>query len=166
LVDVVVGLGGRFELGVGSGYTYAIQGLTQDSGYDGFTVQLLTRMQVVDAPGFKLAWRIDPGFFVSYDINGSHDKFLFLQLGLALEAGFPIHEAVSVNASLSVPAWVGGSGEGIAIGIPILLGVGLEVHPSRHVALTLTVKAGPTVAAATSGSEFTLYALGGVAFAF
>ena len=160
-IDVVGGVGGGFELGVRGAFDYVIQGLV-DAGayYPGFGVQLLFRKQFIDAPGLKVAWRIDPGFFVNYDVN----RFS-LVLGLGLEAGLLINPALSLNFSFSVPVWVGGGGEASGAGIPLLFGAGLEFHPSAHVALTLTGKVGPTVAV-SGRAGLTLYALGGVAFVF
>lgn len=165
-VDVVCGVGGGFELGARGAFDYAIQGLVDASAYyPGFTVQLLFRKQFIDAPGLKVAWRIDPGFFVSYDINRFHDNFYGIVLGLGLEAGLLVNPALSFNFSFSVPFWFGGGGEAGGVGIPLLFGAGVEFHPSAHVALTLTGKVGPTLAG-SGRAGLTLYALGGVAFVF
>jgi len=137
-------LGGRFSV------VYAYEGITQTAGVPGLKLQGVLRLQLLDRGRFNLGLRFSPGVFVAF-FPGDLELGMPLPVDLAL--GIAVTPKLMVNFGVDVPAFLAFGPYG-GLAVPLLLGGGVEFAIDRQLAITVNLRAGPSVPLTGSGYAF------------
>jgi len=156
-LDPTTEIGGRLQL------NYAVEGITASTNFE-MAFQFLARKQFVDTGKFKFAATFNPGLLFW---TGGGTTIFGITFPIEGQFGIPIDPKFTINASFGLPMWVTFGDLGVFY-LPILFGGGVEYLLEPNIALTFKLRVGPTIefANGTSGSNFTLNALLGVAYKF
>jgi hypothetical protein len=156
-----VDLGGRFT------FNYGQEGLVERVE-PGIKFQGYSRLKLLQLDTVALAATFQPGLLF-YFPEGDTQVGLTLPVGLVV--GIPVGSTLMVNVGLEVPFHVY-FGEGGGAVVPVLVGGGLEYFFDRNLAVTASVRMGPSLVPGAGkglgGKEayFTLETLLGVAVKF
>jgi hypothetical protein len=130
-----IDVGGRLSL------LYAYEGITRIQSTPGVKLQGVLRLQLLERGKINFGLRFSPGIFF-YSFPGWTETGVALPIDLAF--GFALAPQLMLNVGVDLPAFVAfGPAGGLAV--PFLLGAGVEYALDRQLALTLNIRAGPSV---------------------
>ncbi len=176
-LEYIAGLERNFEIGGKFAFNYGQEGVVSGCCTVGMDFQFLARYSFFDNGKIRIAGRFDPGFLLYFPSSGpfvNSTAQFGLTFPLSVEFGFPVSRAVSINATFGLPMYVffSAGARGGYFALPILFGGGVEYLIERNVALTFSLKLGPTIYTSSgvfgggASAVFTLYAMFGVAYKF
>lgn len=140
-VSLLAGTGGPLDLGGRFSVVYAYEGITQTAGVPGLKLQGVLRLQLLDRGRFNLGLRFSPGVFFAF-FPGDLEIGMPLPVDLAL--GIAVTPKLMINLGVDVPAFVAFGPYG-GLAVPLLLGGGVEFAIDRQLAITVNLRAGPSV---------------------
>jgi hypothetical protein len=159
-LQLIHGLDATTDVRAQVGLNYAFEGITQATRFE-FSAQVGIRKELLNLGGnMKLAGRFDPGILIA----ASPGEF-GIKVPLGLELGIPLSNVLIANASVDVAMFFT-LGDFNAFYVPLLFGGGVEYLLQPNLALTGKIKVGPTFITNGGGTQFTLYALVGLAYKF
>jgi hypothetical protein len=127
-----VDIGARFSV------LYAYEGITGWSGVPGIKLQGVLRLELLELDRINLGLAFSPGLF-SYFYGGA--SWVGLTLPIDVSVGFALSPQLMLSVGLNMPIFVA---FGASLVTPVMLGVGLEYALDRSLALTASLRAGPT----------------------
>jgi hypothetical protein len=132
----------NIDIGARLSLLYAPEGITVLAGNPGLKLQGLLRLELLERGRINLGLEFSPGFFfysASYYYPGATLVGLTFPVGLAL--GFAVSPNLMLSLGLDMPFFLA---FGYDVAVPVRVGAGLEYALDRSLALTLSVKAGPS----------------------
>ena len=158
-LQLIHGLDSTTDVRAEMGLNYAVEGITQTTRFE-FTAQVGIRKELLTLGHAKLAGRFDPGILIA-----ASPGVFGIKVPLGLELGIPLSSVLVANASVDLAMFFT-LGDFNAFYVPLLFGGGVEYLLQPNLALTGKIKVGPTFITNNGGTQFTLYALVGLAYKF
>jgi len=145
--------GGPLDIGARFSLLYAYEGITVLTRIPGIKLQGVVRMQLLDRGKLNLGLSFSPGLFF-YFFPGDTEIGLPLPVNLVL--GYAVSPKLMAHLGVDLPIFaVFGPLGGLAI--PVLVGGGLEYAVDRQLALTLSLRVGPSVPLTGNGLAYTYW---------
>jgi len=145
--------GGPLDFGGRFSFLYGYEGITQVAGIPGLKLQGVLRFQLLERGKLNLGLRFSPGVFFYFFPGGTE---IGMPLPVDLAFGFAVSPKLMLNLGLDLPAFVVFGPYG-GLAVPPLAGGGLEYAVDRQLALTLNLRAGPSVPLTGNSYSFMLW---------
>ncbi|HYX91884.1 MAG TPA: hypothetical protein VE782_09995 [Myxococcaceae bacterium] len=140
-LTLLTGASDKLDVGGRVSFLYAYEGITGLPSTPGIKLQGILRLQLLDRGKINLGVRFSPGIFF-YSFPGWTETGLALPLDVAF--GYAIAPSLMLNVGLDVPMFIPFGPYG-ALAAPVLFGGGVEYALDRQLALTVNLRAGPSV---------------------